>query len=103
MVIFLKAIAVRLLGMLLTNRLNIFAMLRRRTLIDLLTFAVGATSIPGLFIVTRYLMQVLQKLTNRKFETLELLISGAVASLGTCLFDKSYQAAIKAVAYMRAV
>ena len=104
LVIFLKAIAVRFAGILFANRNKLSVIFRRDTLKDLLTFAIGATSIPGLFIMTRYVMRLLQKLLNCEFETLELLVSGAVSSLGiTIFFENSYLAAIKTVAYMRAV
>lgn len=86
LVIFLKAIAVRSAGILFANRKNLSVIFRRDTLKDLLTFATGATSIPGLFIMTRYVMQLLQKLLGCEFETLELLVSGAVSSLGISIF-----------------
>ena len=78
-------------------------MLNRKTLVDILKFAVGATSIPGLFVVTRALMGLLQRLAGYRSETAELLVSGAVSSLGLSLFPKSYLNAVKTVAYMRAV
>ena len=101
--IFLKAVAVRLLGIVFFNRKNLSIMFTRQTLIDILKFAIGATSIPGLFILTRSIMQLIQKVLKIKIETFELLISGAVASLGTVLFTSGYMNAVKTIAYMRAV
>lgn len=101
--VFLKAVAVRLLGIVFFNRNNLSMLLKKQTMLDILKFAIGATSIPGLFILTRSLMQLIQNMLKIKIETFELLISGAVASLGTMLFTKSYMNAVKTIAYMRAV
>lgn len=103
LILFTRAFAFRLILKIIFGRISLVTLLQQPPLAESIRFAAGTTSISLLFTMTRTLLGFIQKMLKVKFETVELVISGAIASLGMLLFNKKDLPALKTVIFMRAV
>ena len=85
-----------------SGRISLVRFLQQPPLNEAFWFATGTTSVSILFKLTRLALAYLQKQLRVKFEFTELILSGAVSSLGMLLFNKSDLPTLKALLYMRA-
>ena len=87
LIIFWRSFALRLALKVIFGRISLVSFLQHPPLSEAFWFASGTASISILFKLTRLALVFLQRKLQVKFEFAELIISGAVSSLGMLLFN----------------